>query len=105
GMAEHIERDARQIPHTDQERITKALPFHGTNGFHFGRNYLSFGSAFFQRGYYEQAASSFETALRENPSSAEAVYGIGSVYLQQSRNAEAREAFERVLKMQAGYPD
>jgi tetratricopeptide (TPR) repeat protein len=105
GTADDVEQDARQIPQTDEERTKKALPFAGTHRFEFGRNYLSFGSAFFQRGYYEEAAEAFKTALHENASSAEAVYGIGSVYLQQNKNPEAQQEFERVLKMPAGYPE
>jgi tetratricopeptide (TPR) repeat protein len=105
GLADHIEADALQIPQSDEERIKKGLPFAGTHGFEFGRNYLSFGSAFFQRGYYEQAGDAFQAALRANPASAEAAYGIGSVYLQQNKNAEARETFEHVLTLHAGYPD
>ena len=105
GLADNIAADAWQIPRTDEDRIKKALPFAGTHHFEFGRNYLSFGSAFFQRGYYEQAGDAFQAALRENPASAEALYGIGSVYLEQNKNAEARHAFERVLKLQAGYPE
>ena len=56
----------------------------------FGRNYLSLGALFFQRGYLDQAEDSFQQALREDPASAEALYGIGSVYLNQNKNAEAR---------------
>jgi peroxiredoxin len=75
-----IERDCRQIPRTPTERLAKALPFPGvTDSFDFARNYLSFGSAYFQRGYFEHAEASFQHALRENPNSAEAEYGIGSV--------------------------
>jgi tetratricopeptide (TPR) repeat protein len=43
--------------------------------------------------------------LREDPSSAEALYGIGSVYLNQGKNSDARENFERVVKLPANYPD
>src|SRR5581483_6039683 len=105
GLAEKVEGDARQIPQTDEERIKKALPFAGTHRFEFGRNYLSFGSAFFQRGYYNEAGDAFQAALRGNPESAEAVYGIGSVYLEQNKNAGAREAFQHVLKLHAGYAE
>jgi tetratricopeptide (TPR) repeat protein len=101
-----IERDCRQIPRTPTERLAKALPFPGvTDSFDFARNYLSFGSAYFQRGYFEHAEASFQHALRENPNSAEAEYGIGSVYLKQSKLPEARESFMRATKMTAGYPD
>ena len=43
--------------------------------------------------------------MRDDPSSAEALYGIGSVYLNQNKNAPAREIFERAVKLPANYPD
>jgi len=103
--AEHLTFDFRHIPQTGQERIARALPFPGiTDTIEFGRNYLSFGSVFFQRGYMQQALASFQVALHDNPMSAEASYGIGSVYLNQQKNAEARKSFERALKLRASYP-
>ncbi len=103
---ESVEQDARSIPQTDAERLARALPFPGAGDtFEFERNYLSYGSVFFQRGYYEQSASSFQLALRDDPSSAEACYGLGSAYLNQQKTAEARESFERAVKLRASYPD
>ena len=103
---EHVEQDFRHIPQTSAERLARALPFPGvTDAIEFGRNYLSYGSVFFQRGYMDQAEASFRIALRDDPSSAEALYGIGSVYLDQQKTAEARESFERALKLRASYPD
>jgi len=102
----HVEQDFRQIPQTNAERLARALPFPGvTDTIEFGRNYLSYGSVFFQRGYLDQAKASFLIALRDDPSSAEALYGIGSVYLDQQETAEARESFERAIKLRASYPD
>ncbi|HZQ70767.1 MAG TPA: FG-GAP-like repeat-containing protein [Terriglobales bacterium] len=105
GLTRTFEQDAQQIPQNDAERVRTALPFPGIHYSEFGRNYLSFGSAFFQRGYYDQAADAFRAALRDDPSSAEARYGIGSVLLQQNKNPEAREQFEAVLKLPPGYPE
>ena len=103
---EHIEQDFRRIPQTTADRLARALPFPGVaETFEFGRNYLSYGSVFFQRGYFDQAASSFRLALRDDPSSAEAFYGLGSSYLNQQKTAEARESFERATKLHATYPD
>ena len=103
---EHVEQDFRHIPQTNAERLARALPFPGvTDTIEFGRNYLSYGSVFFQRGYLDQAEASFRIALRDDPTSAEALYGIGSVYLDQQKTAEARESFERALKLHASYPD
>jgi tetratricopeptide (TPR) repeat protein/peroxiredoxin len=101
-----VERDSRSIPRTNADRIARALPFAGAaETFEFGRNNLSSGSVFFQRGYYAQAAASFELALRDDPSSAEAYYGLGSAQLNLQNTAEARESFERAVKLRASYPD
>ncbi len=102
----NVERDLRSIPQTEADRLARALPFPGAAAtFEFGRNYLSSGSVFFQRGYFEQAAASFQLALRDNPSSAEAYYGLGSAQLNQQKPVEARQSFERAVKLHAGYPD
>jgi tetratricopeptide (TPR) repeat protein len=101
-----IEQDLSSIPRSDAERLARGLPFPGVSEtFDFGRNYLSYGSLFFQRGYFDQAAVSFQIALRDNPLSAEACYGLGSAYLNQQKVAEARESFERATKLHASYPD
>jgi tetratricopeptide (TPR) repeat protein len=105
-VPEHVDHDFQHIPETDAERLKRALPFPSSKyALEFGRNYLSYGALFFQRGYLDQAEASFQQALRDDPSSAEALYGIGSVYLNQNKNAEARETFERTVKLTANYPD
>ncbi len=99
---QQIATDIRQIPRTPAERLAKALPFPGNSAtYEFGRNNLSLGSAFFQRGYFDQAATYFRMDLR----SAEAHYGLGSVYLKQERLAEAKSSFEQAVKLKASYPD
>jgi tetratricopeptide (TPR) repeat protein/peroxiredoxin len=104
--ADHVEEDFGHIPQTPAERLARALPFPGiTDTIEFGRNYLAYGSVFFQRGYMDQARSAFQIALRDDPSSAEALYGMGSVYLDEQKTAEARDCFARALKLRASYPD
>jgi tetratricopeptide (TPR) repeat protein len=88
------------------ERITKALPFPGViEDAEFHRNYLSFGSVFYQRGYFEQAEAAFARALSDDPTSAEALYGRGSSLLQLGRTEEARQDFQEATKAKASYPD
>ncbi len=102
---ERFEADFRSIPQNDAERLTKALPFAGLRDtYDFGRNYLSFGFVFFERGYFEQAEVFFHQALKDDPKSAEALYGLGSAYLQQQKTNEARECFQRTLQLHASYP-
>ena len=105
-----VEQDLQHIPQSGPqsaaERLAKALPFPGNSTtYEFGRNNLSLGSAFFQHGYIDQAETWFRLALRDDPSSAEAQYGLGSVFLKQAKTAEARASFEQALKLKAGYPD
>ncbi len=104
--AEHVGQDFLHIPTTDPERLARALPFPSEKyGLVFGRNNLSSGALFFQRGYLEQAEVSFRQALQDDPESAEALYGIGSVYLNQNKNADARQMFERCVKLKPNYPE
>jgi tetratricopeptide (TPR) repeat protein len=102
---EHSGEDFKNIPRTDAQRIVRALPFPGADtGYAFGRNYLSLGSLFFERGYPETSETFFRRALQDDPASAEALYGLGSVYLQLQKSKEARESFEGVLQLHASYP-
>ncbi len=102
---QHFDRDFRSIPQTAAERSAKALPFPGVSDtFEFARNYLSLGSVFFERCYLEQAEACFQLALRDDPSAAEALYGIGSVYLQQQKTGKAQDSFERAVQLRANYP-
>ena len=99
---ERAQQDLKNIPRTDAERVAKALPFAGVaDTFEFARNYLSLGSIFFQRGYLEVAGDFFRAAAE----SAESLYGSGSVYLKQEKNAQARDCFERAVRLRPGYPE
>ena len=100
-----LREDLRNIPRTPAERRAKALPFPGVgDNYEFGRNYLSYGSLFFERGYLPPAEEFFKLALQDDPDGAEAHYGLGSVYLQQQKNTEARQNFSRAVQLQANYP-
>jgi tetratricopeptide (TPR) repeat protein len=60
---------------------------------------------FFQHGYPDQAEAAFQIALHDDPMSAEAHYGLGSVFLQQNKNTDARASFLKAINLPAGYPD
>ena len=103
---EQVEKDRKNIPANDAERLAKALPFPGVSTtYEFGRNYLSLGSIFFQRGYVEAAEGFFRSALKDDPASAEAFYGLGSVYLKLDKTKEAKDSFEHAAKLKAAYPE
>jgi tetratricopeptide (TPR) repeat protein len=104
--ADRVEQDFRHMPRTPAERLAKALPWAGVSEtFEFARNYLSYGSIFFQREYFGQAEASFRQALRDDPTSAEAFYGVGSACLNLGKMAEARASFRRAVELVPSYPD
>jgi tetratricopeptide (TPR) repeat protein len=103
---ERVSEDCVHIPQTAAERMRKALPFAGVSTtYEFGRNYLTYGAVFFQRGYFDQAGEFFRLAVRDDPGSAEAHYGVGSVALKLDQTGEARDSFERAARLQASYPE
>jgi tetratricopeptide (TPR) repeat protein len=102
---DRVEDDFRRIPKTAAERMARGLPFAGVSTiYEVGRNYLSFGAVFYERGYLEPAEDFFRLAQKEDPNGAEPLYSLGSVYLDQKKSKEARECFERAVKATADYP-
>ena len=102
---DHVATDFRRIPKTAAERMVRGLPFAGvSDAYEVGRNYLSFGAVFYERDYLEQAQEFFRLAEKDDPSGAEPLYGLGSVYLEQKESKEARVCFERAVKATADYP-
>lgn len=101
-----VEEDLKRAYATSAQPMQRSLPFSGNaETYEYGRNYLSFGSIFFQKGYLEQSAASFRAALCDDPTSAEAAYGLGSAFLNQNKIADAKDILERATKLHASYPD
>jgi Flp pilus assembly protein TadD len=104
--AHKLEADRKLIPTTPEERLALALPYKGNAAtYTYGRNHLSLGSVYFEKGYLEPAETFFRMALRDDPVSAEAHYGIGSVALKRNQIPEARVAFEQALRLNPAYSD
>ena len=80
--AERLSADCHRIPQTPEDKGRLALPFPGT--LHLGqfqRNMFTYGAAFSQAGYYDQAIREFTLALESDPDYAEAHYNLGTLYL------------------------
>jgi Flp pilus assembly protein TadD/peroxiredoxin len=108
GIAEpeHIAKDAKAIPTTTAERMSKGLPFAGTlHQGTFQRNAFTYGVAFFQRGYLEQAAASFQQVIEAKPDEPEAYYNLGTLYLRRHELPEARRYLEQAVKLRQNYPE
>lgn len=104
--AERLIADSARVPQTAQERLKLALPFPGALHLaEFRRNEFTYGAAFSQAGYYDQAIREFNLALETDPDYAEAHYNLGTLYLNQGKADEARRHLERALELRHDYPD
>jgi tetratricopeptide (TPR) repeat protein/peroxiredoxin len=103
---ESVEEDARQIPASAAERMTKGFPFPGDwYAGEFSHNHFTYALIFLERGYFDQALSFCRLALEKDPESAEAHYLMGMTYLKKEMPNNARENFEQALKYPPAYPD
>ena len=103
---ERLLEDVRSVPRTVGERMRRGLPFEGKlyQG-EFLRNDFTYGVAFFQRGYLEQAATSFRQVIAARPDDPEAYYNLGTLYLRRNDSHNARQYLEQAVKMRPNYPE
>ncbi len=101
-----VVEDVASLPRTPQERMHKALPFTGTlHQDEFQRNAFSYGVAFFQHGFLDQAERAFQQVVAAKPEDAEAFYNLGTVYLRRNALPQAKENLEQAVKLRPNYPE
>lgn len=103
---QRLVEDVKLIPRTPAERLKKALPFEGKlYADVFRRNEFTYGVAFFQRGYLEQAASSFRQVIEAKPDEPEAYYNLGTLYLRKNDLTEAQRYLEQAVKLRPDHAE
>jgi tetratricopeptide (TPR) repeat protein/peroxiredoxin len=103
---EGLLEDSKTIPRTAKDRIEKALPFEGTlYQSAFQRNDFTYGVAFFQRGYLDQAAESFKQVIAVKSDDPDAYYNLGTLYLRRNAFGEARRYLEQAVKLRPNYSE
>jgi tetratricopeptide (TPR) repeat protein/peroxiredoxin len=103
---ERLIEDVKSLPSTPKERAHKALPLGGTLHLDvFQRNAFTYGIAFFQHGYLEQAEASFKQVIAAKPDNPEAYYNLGTLYLRKNALPEARQYLEQTVKLRPKYPE
>jgi Flp pilus assembly protein TadD len=104
--AQRVVEDCRIAPASAAERSKLALPFAGVLYQEpFERNEFTYGVAFFQHGYFDQAAASFEQVIAAKPDDAEAHYNLGTLNLRRNNFPEARKNLEQTLRLRPDYPE
>ncbi len=95
-----IPGDAQNIPASQAARLAMALPFKGEyygQGMH--HNSFTYGVAYLQFGFHEQAQRAFTEATERMPDYAPAYYNLGLIYLNQNQLHEAQHALERATEL------
>jgi Flp pilus assembly protein TadD/peroxiredoxin len=103
---ENAAADMKSLPTSPADRLKRALPFAGTlyEG-EFNRNDFTYGVAFFQRGYLEQAAASFQNVIAAKPDEPEAYYNLGTLYLRRNALPDSRNYLEQAVQRRPDYPE
>jgi Flp pilus assembly protein TadD/thiol-disulfide isomerase/thioredoxin len=98
--------DLKAVPAAPEDRMRAALPFPGKlyEG-EFQRNDFTYGVAFFQRGYLDQAAESFKQVVAAKPKDAEAYYNLGTLYLRRNDPEQAQKYLQQTVKLRPNYPE
>jgi Flp pilus assembly protein TadD/peroxiredoxin len=105
-QAERILHDVRLDRTAPDDHIGRSLPFGGTlYQSTFQRNDFTYGVAFFQHGYLDQAAESFKEVIKKRPDDAEANYNLGTLYLRRNALDEGRRCLEQTVKLRPNYPE
>jgi Flp pilus assembly protein TadD/peroxiredoxin len=103
---ENLVQDLAAVPNTPADRVRKALPFAGTlHQDAFQRNAFTYGVAFFQHGFLDQAEQSFQQVIATKPDDPEAYYNLGTLYLQRHSLQEAQKYLEQTVKLRPNYPE
>jgi tetratricopeptide (TPR) repeat protein len=103
---ERILEDLKSVPITSQERIQRALPFKGNlHRSTLQRNDFTYGMAFFQHGFYEQAQESFQQVVTARPNDPEAYYNLGTLNLRLNHFDKAKEYLQETLKLRPDYAE
>ena len=98
--------DIKSAPTSAAERIQRAIPLPGKlyQGA-FQRNDFTYGVAFFQHGYLDQAAESFQQVIAAKPNDPEGYYNLGTLSLRRNDFQQAREYLQQTLKLRPNYPE
>lgn len=106
GDCAQIGRDVHSIPAGAEQRMKRALPFPGVyygSGMH--HNHFTYGVAFLQHGFEDQALTSFQQSIDRNPNYGPAYYNLGLIYLNRNDVDQARVNIEKAVLLDANNAD
>jgi tetratricopeptide (TPR) repeat protein len=99
-MPQSVIDDARSAPATAEARLARAMPFPGPYyGAALKHDYLSFGIAFSEYGYADEAQAAFQHAIDDDPGHEVAWFNLGTIYLNKKMYREARKCLNEAVHL------
>ena len=105
--ARQIIRDIQGAPRSEEELVRAAFPFPGQSfGMEFVRDYTMIADSFRRAGLNDQAAIYYQHQLLEQGhDTAQSWNSLGLLYEQEGKLDQAREAYEKAIRLDPGYAD
>jgi tetratricopeptide (TPR) repeat protein len=93
-------QDLKIAPKTLAEQFERAMPFPGPYyGSQMKHNYLTFGIAFAEYGYQDEAQAAFQRAVDADPNLEFGWFNLGTTYLAKKMYPEARRALSEAVRL------
>ena len=102
GLAAGVEvaADFKSIPATAEARLARAMPFPGTYfGGAMSHDYLTYGIAFTEYGYVDEAQAAFQRAIDADPTHEIAWFNLGTIYLNKKMYVDARKCLSEAVRL------
>lgn len=97
---ERVAEDVKSAPKNPQSRFEMALPFRGPYyGNPMTRDYFTYGVAFIEYNFIDEAQAAFQRAVDANPPYASAWFNLGTIYFNRKMYADARRCLERAIQL------
>jgi tetratricopeptide (TPR) repeat protein len=98
--AADVLRDLKNVPATLAEQFERAVPFPGPYyGGEMKHNYLTFGIAFAEYGYQDEAQAAFQHAVDADPNLEFGWFNLGTTLLAKKMYPEARKALNEAVRL------
>jgi tetratricopeptide (TPR) repeat protein len=92
--------DWKSVPETAEARFARAMPFPGPYyGDAMRHDYLTYGIAFTEYGYIDEAQAAFQREIDANPTHEIAWFNLGTIYLNKKMYPEARKCLSEAVRL------